>query len=59
MITKKSGRPKSQKPRPVACTGLIPPHLADAVDRLAQTKSTSRSQIVKIAIETYLKNWPD
>jgi len=59
MTTKKLGRPKSQKPRPVACTGLVPPRLADAVDRYAESKHTSRSQIVKFAIEAYLKNWPN
>lgn len=56
---KKVGRPRSQKPRPVACTGLVPPRLAAAVDRHAQSQNTSRSKIINRAIEAYMKDRPN
>ncbi len=50
------GRPKSQGPRPIACTGLVPPRLADAVDRYAQSQNTSRSKVINRALEAFLKS---
>ena len=57
MSTKKgNGAERRKKVRMRAVTGVIPPTLRTALEKIAATERRTVSQVVRLAIEDYVRN---